>query len=96
MNGWRMLYRIVVADTGAGVAPEFLPFVFDRFSQEDSSSTRTHDGLGLGLAIVRHLAELHGGSVTVVSGGTGKGSTFSITIHWRLWRSRWPLLSTDA
>jgi signal transduction histidine kinase/DNA-binding response OmpR family regulator len=72
--------RIVVADTGAGIAPEFLPFVFDRFSQEDSSSTRTHDGLGLGLAIVRHLAELHGGSVTVVSDGTGMGSTFAITI----------------
>jgi len=72
--------KIAVRDTGHGVAPDFLPFVFDRFRQADSSSTRSHDGLGLGLAIVRHLAELHGGSVSVESEGVGKGSTFSISI----------------
>jgi CheY-like chemotaxis protein len=71
---------IVVKDTGVGITSEFLPFVFDRFRQEDSSSTRSHDGLGLGLAIVRHLAELHGGSVAVYSEGQGKGSTFSISL----------------
>src|SRR4029079_7998780 len=72
--------KIAVRDTGHGVAPDFLPFVFDRFRQADSSSTRSHDGLGLGLAIVRHLAELHGGSVSVESEGVGKGSTFSISL----------------
>ncbi|HEY0658379.1 MAG TPA: ATP-binding protein, partial [Pyrinomonadaceae bacterium] len=59
--------KIVVTDTGQGISPEFLPFVFDRFRQADSSSTRKHDGLGLGLAIVRHLAELHGGSISAES-----------------------------
>jgi len=72
--------RIVVSDTGHGISPEFLPLVFDRFRQADSSSTRTHHGLGLGLAIVRHLAELHGGQVSVTSDGPGKGSVFSITL----------------
>ena len=72
--------QIVVADTGHGIAPEFLPLVFDRFRQADSSSTRAHHGLGLGLAIVRHLAELHGGEVSVASEGLGTGSTFSITL----------------
>jgi signal transduction histidine kinase/DNA-binding response OmpR family regulator len=72
--------QIVVSDTGQGISAEFLPFVFDRFRQADSSSTRVHDGLGLGLAIVRHLAELHGGSIGVASGGLGKGSTFTITL----------------
>lgn len=71
---------IAVSDTGHGIAPDFLPFVFDRFRQADSSSTRSHDGLGLGLAIVRHLAELHGGSVSVKSEGVGRGSTFSISL----------------
>jgi len=72
--------EIIVKDTGNGIAPEFLPHVFDRFRQADSSSTRTHDGLGLGLAIVRHLAELHGGSVSVASDGIGTGSTFTIAL----------------
>jgi signal transduction histidine kinase/DNA-binding response OmpR family regulator len=72
--------RIVVNDTGQGIAPEFLPFVFDRFRQEDSSSTRVHNGLGLGLSIVRHLAELHGGSVLAASDGVDKGAAFIITL----------------
>ena len=65
--------EITVADTGEGIAPEFLPHVFERFQQADSSSTRTHKGLGLGLAIVRHLVELHGGGVRAESAGAGSG-----------------------
>jgi signal transduction histidine kinase/DNA-binding response OmpR family regulator len=80
--------KITISDTGQGISPEFLPFVFDRFRQADSSSTRSHDGLGLGLAIVRHLAELHGGSVQAASEGKGKGATFSITLPRSLVESR--------
>ncbi len=72
--------EISVSDTGMGIRPEFLPFVFDRFRQEDSSSTRSHGGLGLGLAIVRHLVELHGGKVTAESQGDGRGATFTVTL----------------
>jgi signal transduction histidine kinase len=72
--------QIVVSDTGAGISPDFLPFVFDRFRQQDSTSTRRHDGLGLGLAIVRHLAELHGGTVSATSEGQDKGSKFTISL----------------
>jgi signal transduction histidine kinase/DNA-binding response OmpR family regulator len=71
--------RIVVTDTGPGIAHEHLPFVFERFRQVDSSITRRHGGLGLGLAIVRHLAELHGGTVMAES-EPGKGATFSVRI----------------
>jgi CheY-like chemotaxis protein len=67
-----------VEDTGVGLAPDFLPHVFGRFRQGDSSSTRVHGGLGLGLALVRHLVELHGGTVTAESPGRGAGSTFTI------------------
>jgi PAS domain S-box-containing protein len=69
---------ITVTDTGQGISPEFLPFVFERFRQADSTSTRVHGGLGLGLAIVRHLVELHGGRVDVASGGEGRGATFTV------------------
>ncbi|HTN84653.1 MAG TPA: ATP-binding protein, partial [Sorangium sp.] len=72
--------RVEVSDTGQGIRPEFLPFVFDRFSQADSSTTRRHGGLGLGLAIVRHLVELHGGSVSARSEGEGKGATFEVAL----------------
>jgi signal transduction histidine kinase/ActR/RegA family two-component response regulator len=71
--------RVTVKDTGQGVDPEFLPRVFDRFRQADSSTTRSFGGLGLGLAIVRHLVELHGGTVSAQSEGINKGATFSAT-----------------
>ncbi len=72
--------EIIVKDTGQGIAAEFLPHVFDRFRQADSSKSRRHGGLGLGLAIVRHLVELHGGTVRVKSEGEGQGSEFTITL----------------
>jgi signal transduction histidine kinase len=72
--------EIEVVDTGVGIAHEFLPFVFDRFRQANGSITRRHGGLGLGLAIVRSLVEMHGGTVGVESAGEGQGSTFRITL----------------
>ncbi|MGB3655946.1 MAG: ATP-binding protein [Rivularia sp. (in: cyanobacteria)] len=71
---------IEVSDTGIGIDSEFLPYVFDRFRQGDSSNARAHNGLGLGLAIVRHIVELHGGSVSVESPGEGKGSKFTVKL----------------
>ncbi len=72
--------EISVSDTGIGIDPAFLPYVFDRFRQADSSTSRSHGGLGLGLAIVRHLTELHGGRVTVESQGRGSGATFIVRL----------------
>jgi PAS domain S-box-containing protein len=72
--------EIVVADTGQGIDPEFLGHVFERFRQADASITRRHGGLGLGLAIVRNLVDLHGGTVCVRSDGQGKGATFIVTL----------------
>ncbi|MBH8566020.1 PAS domain S-box protein [Nostoc sp. CENA67] len=72
--------QIRVSDTGGGIAPEFLPYVFERFRQADSSTTRSHGGLGLGLAIVRHLVELHGGTVFAESPGIGQGATFIVNL----------------
>ena len=71
---------LVVRDTGQGIAREMLPYLFERFRQADSSSTRTHGGLGLGLALVKHLAELHGGSITAESSGEGQGATFTVLL----------------
>jgi signal transduction histidine kinase/ActR/RegA family two-component response regulator len=79
--------KVTVTDTGQGIEREFLPRVFDRFRQADSSTTRNFGGLGLGLAIVRHLVELHGGTVSADSDGAGKGATFSASF---------PLLSDRA
>ncbi|MEA5570888.1 CHASE domain-containing protein [Calothrix sp. UHCC 0171] len=72
--------QIQIADTGQGIKPEFLPYVFDRFRQADGSSTRSFGGLGLGLAIVRHIVELHGGTVSATSPGEGKGATFTVEL----------------
>ena len=71
---------IEVRDTGQGINPQFLPYVFERFKQADSTYTRRIGGLGLGLAIVRHLVELHGGTVTAYSEGKDRGSVFTITL----------------
>jgi CheY-like chemotaxis protein/anti-sigma regulatory factor (Ser/Thr protein kinase) len=72
--------EIVVSDTGAGIAPEFLPYVFDRFRQGDNSSARPRGGLGLGLTLVRSLVELHGGTVEAESPGEGRGATFVVKL----------------
>jgi CheY-like chemotaxis protein/anti-sigma regulatory factor (Ser/Thr protein kinase) len=69
-----------ITDTGAGISPDFLPYVFDRFRQEDGATTRAHGGLGLGLSIVRHLVELHGGEVRAESEGEGRGSAFIVSL----------------
>jgi len=71
---------IKVSDTGEGMTPELLPYVFDRFRQGDASATRSHGGLGLGLAIVRHIIDLHGGQVQAWSEGTGRGSSFAVQL----------------
>lgn len=72
--------EITVSDTGIGVNPQFLPFIFERFAQEDSSNTRAYGGLGMGLSIVKYIIELHGGTVRAASEGTGKGSAFTIML----------------
>jgi signal transduction histidine kinase/CheY-like chemotaxis protein len=72
--------KLCISDTGCGIQADFLPFVFDRFRQADGTPTRTHGGLGLGLALVRHLVELHGGTVQADSAGIDQGATFIITL----------------
>jgi signal transduction histidine kinase len=72
--------EISVRDSGSGITPEFLPYVFERFRQADSSNARAHGGMGLGLAIARHIVELHGGTIGVMSPGVGQGSTFTIRL----------------
>jgi CheY-like chemotaxis protein len=73
------MMELSVADTGSGIRPEFLPHVFDRFSQQDGGKARQHGGMGLGLAIVRHLVDMHGGTVRV-SSVEGKGTTFTVAL----------------
>src|SRR5262245_58191286 len=80
MEGAADNVRVTVADTGKGIEPEFLPFVFDRFRQADPSSARHYGGLGLGLSLVKHLVELHGGMITAASEGLGRGATFTVTL----------------
>lgn len=79
--------QIVVSDTGRGIKPEFLPYVFELFRQQDSSTTRSFGGLGLGLAIVRQVVEAHGGTITAMSNGEGQGTTFTVQL---------PLLASQA
>src|SRR5262249_15998579 len=72
--------EISIIDTGEGISPEFLPYIFNRFEQADASPARHHGGLGLGLSIVKQLVELHGGGVRAKSGGVGKGATFIVSL----------------
>jgi len=72
--------RLIVSDTGDGIEPGFLPAIFDRFTQKDTSRSRRHGGLGLGLALVKHLVEMHGGTTEATSDGLGKGATFTVTL----------------
>ena len=89
--------EVTIKDSGVGIQPEFLPYVFDRFRQADSSLTRNHGGLGLGLAIVKQLVGLHGGAVRAESAGEGQGAAFIVSlplapVHYK--RKEWALLST--
>jgi len=86
--------RLIVSDNGCGISEEFLPYVFDRFSQAERHMTRKHGGLGLGLAIVRHLVEMHGGIIQVDSPGEGQGATFTIDLP--LMMSQTEMLRTAA
>jgi len=73
-------FQISIRDRGEGIDPEFIPYVFERFTQADASATRKHGGLGLGLAIVRHIVESHGGTVMAYSRGKGQGATFTVQL----------------
>ncbi|WP_017716065.1 hybrid sensor histidine kinase/response regulator [Kamptonema formosum] len=80
LRGAESFAEIKVTDTGAGISPDFLPYVFERFRQADSTTTRSYGGLGLGLALVRHLVELHGGTVRADSAGAGQGAMFTVRL----------------
>ncbi|MBS1810644.1 MAG: PAS domain S-box protein [Acidobacteria bacterium] len=87
--------EIVISDNGQGISPEFLPHVFERFRQADSSTKRNFGGLGLGLAIVRHLVELHGGTVSAASAGLGQGATFNVRLPLAIMREGEKLLDAQ-
>jgi signal transduction histidine kinase len=72
--------EVVVRDTGIGFSASFHPYMFERFRQAESGTTRLHGGLGLGLAIARHIVEMHGGTIDAASGGEGKGATFTVSL----------------
>src|SRR5262249_25334293 len=80
LNCVDIVVQLTVSDTGDGISADFLPYVFDRFRQAEGSISRKQGGLGLGLAVVRHLVELHGGSVRAESPGLGEGSTFTVDL----------------
>jgi signal transduction histidine kinase len=88
--------EVAVSDTGAGIAPDFLPHVFERFRQAEGAHQRGHSGLGLGLAIVRHIVELHGGAVAAESEGPGRGATFRVRLPLTDARSEAPEQPTHA
>ncbi|MEG4318503.1 MULTISPECIES: PAS domain S-box protein [unclassified Microcoleus] len=88
--------QITVSDTGKGISAEFLPYVFDRFRQADGSITKAYGGLGLGLAIVRHLVELHGGTVRAESPGEGLGAIFTVILPLKQRRSQQPQLREES
>jgi signal transduction histidine kinase len=75
--------KLTVVDTGRGISPQFLPYVFERFRQAETMASRTAGGLGLGLSIARHLVELHGGVIEATSEGEGRGATFTVTFPLR-------------
>lgn len=88
--------QITVTDTGKGIEPEFLPYVFERFRQADGTTTRKQGGLGLGLAIVKHLVELHGGEISAESEGVGRGAAFSVRLPLRALAETAPLDENGA
>lgn len=88
--------EIIVSDTGEGVGPELLPYIFDRFRQGEGSLTRAHQGLGLGLSIVRHLVEAHGGQVGAFSEGEGQGTTFTVTLPVLVYGRERPVLEPGS
>jgi PAS domain S-box-containing protein len=95
IDGTTSMAQIMVTDTGDGISSEFLPFVFDRFKQADSSITRKHAGLGLGLAIARHIVEMHGGTIKAQSEGNGQGAIFKVNLP-RLVVSTSDAVATDS
>jgi signal transduction histidine kinase len=80
VHGGGSVAELTVRDSGQGISPDFMPHVFERFRQGDGTTTREHSGLGLGLAIAQNLAELHGGRIEAMSGGEGKGATFTLSL----------------
>lgn len=87
--------EISVSDTGQGISPEFLPYIFERFRQQDNTKTRRHGGLGLGMAITRHIVELHGGTIRGESPGEGLGATFTVRLPIVVFPNEKPSIQSD-